>query len=205
LLIFRREPLPPASGERWSLTQQALDRLLQRLDQRPEAAAREYEFLRRRLITFFSLRSVDSPDRLADEAMDRVARRLEEGETIDNVRAYFHGVAQRIASESAKRQTRERAALDGYRPFLVTDEASEEIDARADCLERCLECLPRETRALIRSYYQNGPLPVREGRKLLAQEQGLSDSGLRVRAHRIRTQLEQCLVRCLEARKSGRS
>jgi len=176
--------------------------LLARLDEHPEAAAREYEFLRRRLITFFLLRGVDSPERLADEAMDRVARRIDEGERIEHVRAYFQGVAQRIASESTKRQAREGAAVDGYRPFLVTDQAAEEIEARAGCLERCLQCLPRESRALIRRYYEAGPLPRGESRKLLAEQQGLSYSGLKVRAYRIRVQLEECLLRCLEARKS---
>jgi DNA-directed RNA polymerase specialized sigma24 family protein len=199
-----RLPVPPAPGKRWSLTRRALDRLLRRLDEQPEAAAREYEFLRHRLITFFLLRGLDSPERLADEAMDRVARRLDEGEAIEHLRAYFHGVAQRIASESTKRQARERAAVDAYRPFLVADEPSEGIEARACCLDQCLWRLPPESRALIRSYYRTGPLPPAEGRKRLAAQLGLSHSGLKVRAFRIRAQLEECLAKCLAKGLEGR-
>jgi DNA-directed RNA polymerase specialized sigma24 family protein len=197
--------VPIAPGERWSLTHGALDRLLQRLDERPEAATREYEFLRRRLTTFFALRDLDSPERLADEAMDRVARRLEQGETIRHLRAYFHGVALRIASESTRRQARERAALDAHRPSLVTDEAAEEIEARARCLEHCLMCLPAESRALIQRYYQTSTSSSHESRTLLAQREGLSYSALKVRAYRIREQLEGCLRRCLDGRKDGRT
>jgi DNA-directed RNA polymerase specialized sigma24 family protein len=196
--------VPPAPGERWSLTRRALDRLLRRFDEQPEAAAREYEFLRQRLITYFLLRGLDSPEQLADEAMDRVARRLDEGEAIEHVRAYFHGVALRIASESAKRQARERAAADGYRPFLVSEQAADALEARARCLDECLWRLPPESRALIQRYYQTGPQGQAEARRRLAEELLLSPTALKVRAFRIRAQLEECLAKCLAGRRPPR-
>jgi RNA polymerase sigma factor (sigma-70 family) len=196
--------MPLTSEQRWSLSQAALDRLLQRLGSDPEAAAREYEFLRRRLTTFFSLRQADSPESLADETIDRVARRIEEGEAIEHVRAYVHGVAHRVAMERGRQQAREREALETHaREFSATESMDAGAEARAACLDRCLSRLPREARLLLHGYYHPGQLSARESRQRLAQELGISLGALKVRAHRIRVQLHACLMECLESEEPG--
>ena len=190
--------------QHWSLTRRSLDRLLHRLSDEPEVAAREYEAIRRRLITFFSLRRIHLPEAMADETIDRVARRLDEGESVEHVRAYFHGVAQRVALESIKRQRREWSALErqpSLPPLVVAEPPAEPTETQVSCLEHCLKCLPRESRALIVRYYQTSALSPREHRKRLAERLGISYTSLKVRAHRIRAQLEKCLQECLMAGK----
>jgi DNA-directed RNA polymerase specialized sigma24 family protein len=105
-----------------------------------------------------------------------------------------------MATEFQRREVRERGALEAHRSSLVTAEASEEIEARAACLDHCLMGLPPESRALIERYYRTAPLPQGEARKLLAEQEGLTYSSLKVRAYRIRAQLEECLRLCLEGR-----
>jgi hypothetical protein len=83
----------------WILTQDALDRLLSSLDADRERAAGRYVTLRRALTTYFEFRDVPQPEELADETLNRVARRLSEGREIyaDNPASYFYGRAKRLA------------------------------------------------------------------------------------------------------------
>jgi DNA-directed RNA polymerase specialized sigma24 family protein len=112
---------------RWSLTQPALDRLLHRLDGEPEAAARQYETLRRRLCAFFEVRGLLRSEDLAEETLDRVARRLEEGEDVKQLIAYVYGVARRVFREGVRRQAREQAgAVEAERARLGATPATEE-------------------------------------------------------------------------------
>lgn len=189
--------LPP----RWSLTQRALDRLLERLHEEPEPAALEYEFIRRRLITFFLMRRFESPESLADEAIDRVARRIEEGEVIGSPRAYFHGVAVRLAKEKAKNAARERVAVQTHRLVLASPTTPATVtEARHVCLERCMRALAADSRDLIARYYRRQAFPTRDDRKALADRLGISYTSLKVRVHRIRGRLEQCMRTCVEKR-----
>ncbi len=179
----------------WSLTGQALARLLERLGEQPEAAAREYDAIRGKLVGFFERRGIAGPEGLADETIDRVARRLEEGETIEHVRAYFYGVAKRVAIEWKRRRAAEGTAIDRQRACLAADEAPEAREARVACLESCLRHLPPHSRELILGYYrgQGGE------RKRLAKSLGMTYTSLKTRAHRIRSALGECLRECLEA------
>lgn len=191
--------MTPQPSARWSLTLEAFDRLLQELGSEPEAAAREYEILRRRLITFFDWRGAEAPEALADEALDRVARRLVGHEAIENVRAYVFGVAKNVWREAEKRRARSRNAVAALpRPaWRETTETDEESVAH---LEHCLRELPNDARALIVGYYQGAGKAHLAERKLLAERLGLTYATLKTRAHRIRARLEECL----RSRLSGR-
>jgi DNA-directed RNA polymerase specialized sigma24 family protein len=191
-------PLSATIEPRWSLTQTALAGLLQHLGSDADAAGRGYERLRYRLIGFFTLRRFESPESLADETLDRVARKIEEGEAVAHLRGYAYGVARRIALERAKRQERERRALRDRLPLLAASPA-EPVEIRSTCLARCLDRLAPEARALLHRYYHPEGRPLGEHRQRLADELGISAINLRVRAHRLRAQLHGCLGRCLEA------
>jgi DNA-directed RNA polymerase specialized sigma24 family protein len=187
---------------RWSLTREALERLLSRMGPDPEAAAREYETLRTRLLEFFDARHACSPETLADETLDRVARKLDEGESVRNLRAYLYGVARRVALEAEKLRAREWAASRDLRA-LPAREPPELVEARVDCLERCLRELPAESRELIVGYYDDTGVAPLERRRRLADQLGITYTALKTRAHRIRTRLEACLQTCLQERNSG--
>src|SRR5437763_189010 len=68
-----------------------------------------------------------------------------------------------------------------------------------ECLDGCLEKLPAETRMLIMEYYQLRKQAKIDRRKALAEELGIPVNALRIRAHRVRAQLEECVMGCLEA------
>src|SRR3990170_2001633 len=91
----------PTPRKEWALTQEAFDGLLAWLDSDTQAAARKYEQIRRGLIRFFHVRRCVTPDDLADQVIDRVARRLGEGAEVyaADPYYYFQGVALRVFRE----------------------------------------------------------------------------------------------------------
>lgn len=180
---------------RWSLTRSALDRLLERLSADPERAAREYDVVRQKLSGFFARRGAGPSEVLADETIDRVARRLDEGRIIEHLDAYFYGVANRVMLEWRKQQALEQAAEREFVP-LEPSLSSELLEVHVACLERCLRRLPRDSRTLIIGYYRGRA----EERQRLAETLGISYTNLRTRAHRLRIRVEECLRECLEGR-----
>jgi DNA-directed RNA polymerase specialized sigma24 family protein len=195
--------MPPEATQPWRLNQPALERLLLRLSEEPEKAAREYEAIRGSLLVFFDLRGAADSAALADEALDRVARRLEQGEDIEHPRAYVYGVAKNVVRESVRQRERERAAIKAHGAAADAADGPELAEARTACLERCLRKLPEQSRALIVSYYQGRGGAHLEGRKLLAQRLCITYDSLKTRAHRIRNALRVCLHECMEARDFG--
>jgi DNA-directed RNA polymerase specialized sigma24 family protein len=199
----------PGRKKDWALTQSAFDLLLTRLDRDPHDAARQYEGLRRRLITFVQCRGGAFPEDLADETINRVARRLVEGTEIHSPHPadYFYGVARRVLSEHWHSPDAASVALDDLPPAHLTEpaapwEARAERDQREHsltCLERCLENLSSDERELITGYYQ-GETAVKIGnRKLLATRLGIAINALRIRALRIREKLQACVEGCLQS------
>jgi DNA-directed RNA polymerase specialized sigma24 family protein len=178
---------------RWSLTRSAFDRLLLRLDAEPERAARQYDVVRGKLTGFFARRGVGLSEVLADETIDRVARRLDEGRIIEHLDAYFYGVANRVMLEWRKQQALKQAAEREF-PLLEPAASSEFREVRVACLERCLRRLPADSRALIEGYYRGRA----EERQRLAGTLSISYTNLRTRARRLRVRLEECLRECLD-------
>jgi DNA-directed RNA polymerase specialized sigma24 family protein len=206
---------PAARKKDWVLTQDAFDTLLARLDPDPQRAGYEYENIRRRLITFFECRGSAIPEELADETINRVARRIIEGTDIraSNPAGYFYGVARNVLSEFWESADACSSPLDHLPPAGLADPAqipganaaAEQKEQGLECLDHCLNALGSEDRDLITSYYQGETAVKIRNRKQLAAGRGIGANALRIRALRIREKLEQCVGRCLESRPSGRS
>lgn len=177
----------------WDLTREALECLLARLHDERSQAALAYESLRSRLIAFFDWRGVRWPDNAADEVLDRVARRVLEGQEIPHIAAYAHGVARLVLLEQLRLQQREQQALIGSSliRWPVVDPLAD--DERVASLGHCLQDLPAEGRALILAYYEGAGAAHLEERKALAVQLGVTYATLRTRAHRLRLRLEACL------------
>ncbi|HEY8020524.1 MAG TPA: hypothetical protein VIH93_05465 [Thermoanaerobaculia bacterium] len=179
---------PPLSPEHFDalLLALALDR---------EQAGARYEEIRRRLVRLFEWRHCEAPEDLADEAINRVARRLAQGMEIraTNPFAYFCGVAHHVAQEMLRERERERRAF--VAAGAQAADADPEFELRLACLKACLERLPADQRRLILQYHQ-GSDRVR-GRQRLAHELGIAPNALRIRAHRLRRKLEECCARRL--------
>src|SRR5205085_10553550 len=108
------------SRRKWSLTQEAFDRLLSCLAAERESAGEKYLEIRRNLIRFFEWRGCPSPEDHADETVNRVAKRLSEGEEISNIAGYFIGVARLLVLEILKARARESQAL-GEMPITTAE------------------------------------------------------------------------------------
>ena len=196
---------PSALKKHWVLTQDAFDNLLYRLDSDPERAAEKYEDLRHGLITFFECRRSHVPEDLADETINRVARRLAEGKDIyaGNPASYFYGVARNVLKEHWDARESASASLEAMRPLTISLESGgQEAESlrlrekRLDCLERCLQGLASKDRDLISGYYSGETSVKVHNRKRLAERLGIPINALRIRALRIREKLEACVERC---------
>lgn len=181
-----------------ALTAEALSRLLARLDHDPERAGEAYETLRRTLVKFFDWRGASRPDECADETLDRLARKLDEGASVDDPRGFARGIARLVLLESWRRpDARARLANESVLERLPAPAPPEpETDPRAACFDRCLAELPSEGRELILGYYSTEGGGKIEARKRMAESLRLSENALRSRAQRLRDRLERCIVSC---------
>jgi DNA-directed RNA polymerase specialized sigma24 family protein len=175
-----------------ALSAASLEAVLRLLDADRERAGLRYETIRRKLIRFFECRGCAHADELADETIDRVGGRLGEGEQVRNADAgaYFHGVARNVLRESWRPR---RTSAPGVAPSRVADGEETLAERRLRCLDACLAALPPDERQLILWYYQAGEQIHIEARKDLAGTLGIGMNALRIRAHRIRGRLEECV------------
>jgi DNA-directed RNA polymerase specialized sigma24 family protein len=190
----------------WQLTGGALERLLDRLDPDRDRAGERYESLRQTLVKFFDWRGASSPDDCADETLDRLIRKLDEGALIEEVGRYAHGIARLVLLEQMRDPLPRAALLEDVpaapalvvAPPLPVDD--DEDSGTRDCFDACLDSLPADSRELILRYYVDERRAKIDGRVDLAKTLGITSAALRSRAQRIRDRLEKCVGRC---RKSG--
>jgi DNA-directed RNA polymerase specialized sigma24 family protein len=177
---------------RRDMTPEELAALLERLDPDPEKAARRFNEIHRRLTRLFEFRGCFDPESLAHETLVRVARRLLGGTDIQHPDpfGYCCGVAHRLYKEVLREQGREQQWRSVHSSGISWPEDPEE-DRRMECLRHCLARLPEDQRRLILRYHSEGDR-IR-GRQALAQDLGIALNALRIRAHRIRRDLEECV------------
>jgi DNA-directed RNA polymerase specialized sigma24 family protein len=185
------------SADRSSLTPDVFERFLGHLGQDRATAAAEYLRIRDKLAEFFAWRGSRWPEDHADQTLDRLARRLDEGACVAHLRAYAYGVARHVLLESARNERRRHAALQGVPapPWPAGDEAVVR-ERRSVCLKHCLAALPPDSRELVVEYHLGQEGSLFERRRLLAERLGIAPGALRTRVHRIRARLEACLKGC---------
>jgi len=194
--------LPPPSKIDWTLTHQSFDGLLLAFDVDREAAGQKYEIIRRKLTEFFEARGSESPSYEVDETMNRVARRLSEGEQIRDLNSYFYGVARLVWLENLRAREKDPTPLE-LAPTPVAANTSEleverqQREDRLGCLEICLSRLSSANRTLIVEYYREEKGIKIEHRKDQAERLNTSLNGLRLRASRIRAELSKCVHSCV--------
>ena len=189
-------PALPTSRPRWALTQEAFERLLDSLGEDRESAAEHYLETRGKLVRFFEWRGCPFPEDHADETINRVARRLVEGEKILNPDGYYFGVARMLLLEINKENIRQQQALSELPGSTITSNQSEESEARIDRLQQCLQKLSPEDRELILQYYHGEKSVKIDWRKRLAERFGVPMNTLRMRVLRIRENLRRCFENC---------
>ena len=189
---------PTLPKKEWVLTKEAFDRFLDRLDAEREKAGEKYECIRLKLLKYFEWRGSELPDMDADETLNRVIRRIEEGENVYNLNGYIYGVGKLVYAESLKRRNRKQELLDdAARSEQFVEPDPPEVTERQGCFDRCMNYLTKEDREIITEYYQYDKGQKIAYRKQLAIRFGISPNALRIRAHRQRVNLEACVGECL--------
>jgi DNA-directed RNA polymerase specialized sigma24 family protein len=188
-----------AGGGKWVLDETAFERLLAWLDPVRERAGQRYEDIRLRLIKIFTCRGCHESEDLADETINRVARKLEEvAETYEGDRAlYFYGVAHKVYLEYLRKRPARVAVLPPPAPPERSEKERAADEREYECLERCMSRLPAGNRDLVLEYYREEKREKIEHRKLLAAQLGIGLNALRIRACRIRETLYRCVQACL--------
>ncbi len=187
----------------WTLQPESFQSLLEWLDEGKSSDGERYLEIRRRLVLFFDRKNCLNPDELADETLNRVARRITEEEKIETESAarYCFIVAKYIFLESLRAKDKNSVPLEEVieqKPFEDKTEEKIILEKRLDCLETCAGKLEAANRELIFGYYYGEERIKTNNRRELAKKFELSTNALTIRACRIREKLQDCVKKCVE-------
>jgi len=162
----------------------------------PILAAEEYEKLRKKLIQVFKNRGCHLSEDLVDETFNRVMRRLPE--IIDSYQGtplrYIYTTAHNVYVNYQERAW--PSIPENFPDIAVEDNYQEELIHQ--CLDRCMEKLSPENRALVLSYYHEKKQAKINHRKEIAASLNIELNAMRIRLYRARRTLRQCIEDCLE-------
>ena len=199
----------PVYKKDWVLTGPAFDKLLACLDSDLNEAGRKLLDIRRRLQKFFECNRCPDPDELVDMTIDRGARRIDEGVEVRELPSYLTQIARFVLKEhwASPQKKMDEIEDEGSGSPLVAptvDDArneKEEQEERLECLEKCSgKLVPVERQRVIDYYYEQGRAKI-DKRKRMAADLRITLGNLRVRMHRTRERLEECILDCLSNKK----
>jgi DNA-directed RNA polymerase specialized sigma24 family protein len=169
------------------------DALLRALDVDTEAAGLAYRQLHQRLILFFRINNAADPEALADEALDRLGRRIGTLQTgdIGSPQAFALGIGRHLRQEDLRRQRRESEAASEWAAVTLANDGHHEYLLQA--LDQCMELMREDQRLLLRSYYQWTGRQKIEHHRQLAEKLGLTMNAMRNRLMRARAELDKCI------------
>jgi DNA-directed RNA polymerase specialized sigma24 family protein len=176
--------------DRWQLTNETLSCLLTALHSEEDLAAARYRRLHGRLVLFFMRHCAALPEDLADKVLNRVARKLAEGQRLENIEAFALGVARMVIQEDKARKLREQQCL-----FELERNGSNAEHTTSDCKDQLqgmqdqLAALPVSAQSALALYHEGRGIKRIQARKKLAQELGVSIGTLRKRIFDLQTQL----------------
>ena len=175
-----------------TLTQEAFNRLLQWLDPDRTRAGEKYQEIHKRLVMILTRKGSLHPEELADEVMNRVALKMDEiaEKYVGDTSLYFYSVANYVYLESLHN----RPAVS----LVPMPDSAAEKEIKLSCLQQCLRALPPKDRELVDSYFQFDSRSKSDFRRALADRNGMSLESLRMRIHRLRKQLKECVQQCIE-------
>jgi len=187
----------------WGLTSEVFARLLEWLDGGATSDGQKYLEMRQRLVAYFDRKNCLNPDDLADETLNRVARRLDEEGTIESESPakYCYTVARFVFMESLRRAEKKSVPIDenlletnaGSFVQRETEDDNDRKEVLFSSLERCMGELDRVNRDIIIRYYFGEERVKIENRRSLAAGLDITTNALAIRAYRIRDRLEACV------------
>lgn len=192
----------PQPKKNWLITSESFARLLEWIDEGVDSKGQKYLELRQKLVAYFDRKNCLATDELADETLNRVARRLEEeGKIETEAPAKFCYITARfVFLESLRDKGNKIVPIDEIKAGKITanDESEEEKlkEKMLACLEKCVDELGETDREMIVKYYYGAERIKIENRRSLAERLGISSNALTIRASRIRDKLEKCVRNC---------
>lgn len=195
-------------GKQRVLTNEAFEKLLSWLDADRERAGEKYRHIHQTLIQIFVWNRCMDAEAWADETVDRVIERLPElaSDYTGDPALYFYGVAKRAVKECRREQFTHQPLSPTLDPPARDageneEEKAEEEEAPSpldECTARCMARLKRAERKLLRRYYRWRGQKKIDAHRDLASELGLKPGALRVKVHRARAKLDDCIVDCMK-------
>lgn len=193
---------PSVSKSEWTLTEEAFAGFLARLSTDKESAGQQYQKLHLKLVKFFDWQGAHFPEDCADETLNRVIRKVEAGETINDVTAYCQGVARLVFLETLKHPEHKKVDLEEAGSVAILKSEPADIDTRSQCFAQCLRQLSVANQQLILTYYKEEKRDKIDNRLALAEKLDIPLNALRSRAQRLRNKLEECVNRCMRRKES---
>ena len=188
-------PETTTQADRRRVTADNITALLAVLGNTPRERGLQYETLRSKLIFFFSRRSLQFPEDLADEVLDRLGQRISDGIQIASPPAFALGIARHVAQEQSAKTSQTQVVDDAFWNNVPAHLPTqiEEKEEKIVRMERCLKKLPPAEAILLKGYYlamTDNPMQVR---KNLAEDMGISQNALRQRVFLARQSLRTCM------------
>lgn len=189
----------------WAISESAFHGLIKWLDEGGNSDGRRYVEMSRRLADYFDRKNCLNSLELADETLNRVARRLEEEAiVIETPAKYCYIVAKYVFLEDLRAKDRYPVPIDegvALRSSSLDRTDSGIDDQRMDCLDSCSAKLVSSDRDLIFGYYFGEERQKINNRRDVAKKLGISVNALSIRACRIREKLQICVSKCVASRK----
>lgn len=184
------------------MTSEAFHNLLRWLGDGAVSEGQKYLEIRQRLANYFDRKNCLSPDELADETLNRIARRIEEEGRIESETPakYCYITARFVFQEHLRGIEKHSISIDLIKAEKLSkkneDEEKESKEKMLVCLEKCVGELDETSQEMIVKYYYGKERVKIENRRTLAEKLGISSNALAIRACRIRDKLEICVKKC---------
>ncbi|MFN0112857.1 MAG: hypothetical protein ACKVZH_28690 [Blastocatellia bacterium] len=187
-------------NKEWVLTKEEFDCFLEWLGEGRDKAAAEYESIRRRLVIFFNCRGCRDPESLADEAINRVIRKLPtfaDSYTGDKAKI-FYGFAKFVYLEYLNESSNHEDSLMEFLRRMNQPETDDEQQHIYQCLSHCLQKQPEDKQKMFIAYYLVERNEKVEHHQKLAREFDLSIGALRKKMFDLKNKLFDCVKNCLK-------
>jgi len=166
------------------------------------SAGRDYVTEHGRLAKMFSVRGCVDEWELADEVFNRIAVRIDklketyQGDPIKCLIGFKDNVYKEYLRDPKWDRPTDPDRLARLPAPPNPEPVSEATEWRIECLQECLAELGAADCNLFCRYFGEGK-PRKLARRTLAEELKLTANALRIRAHRLRGRMQECMELCL--------
>ena len=180
------------------LTKENFDEMLLWFSTDRETAGAKYEEIRNGLVRYFDFKGCADAEALADETINRVARKFTSFDTNNNHKhiTYFYGFASKVFLEYLKKAENKSEELSDNFKLIEDKFGNEEIETKHNCLDKCLNKLSDEDKAMAIGYFGKEKSEKFEHRRQIAKRMNITIGNLHVKVYRLKATLKNCIEKC---------